>query len=373
MTEIMDEPRALVRMESQVPIGAGTLALALMSDTEFDARLAALEKGRDRVVRIQRALMREGVDYGTIPGTDKPTLLKPGAEILAQTYGLRSDLRVERRDIGDGITAPSLSYVVRAELHEGSLDGPVVAVGIGAANSWERRYRWRRGGRLCPDCNKAGLVKTRKNQWWHPLDAKPSGGCNANFALDDPQITEQAIGDIENPDPHDLDNTLVKMAAKRARIDAVLTGCAASGIFTQDLEEMQDDDEPADRGAQRSANARPVAQARPVGPTFTGTGRWLGIVKPHEGDFDVREMTQQGETVYAHLFHVVFDGREIDDRVVQIAPSGKDLHEYTTGTRVAVRGSWRTRNQGGQHWTELVATAVEPVTEPLDDAPLPEE
>ena len=42
----------------------------------------------------------------------------------------------------------------------------------------------------------------------------------------------------ENPDIADVYNTVLKMAKKRAMVDAVLTITAASDIFTQDLEEQ---------------------------------------------------------------------------------------------------------------------------------------
>src|ERR1051325_7452805 len=40
------------------------------------------------VVEFVRTVMREGIDYGKIPGTDKLTLLKPGAEKLCTLFGL---------------------------------------------------------------------------------------------------------------------------------------------------------------------------------------------------------------------------------------------------------------------------------------------
>jgi hypothetical protein len=42
----------------------------------------------------------------------------------------------------------------------------------------------------------------------------------------------------ENEDPADCYNTVLKMAKKRAYVDAMLTATAASDIFTQDIEEM---------------------------------------------------------------------------------------------------------------------------------------
>src|SRR5690349_14013187 len=58
---------------------AGTAALAAMPDEEFEVRLIAMRRGRERITRIHRELMDPETDYGVIPGTKQPTLLKPGA------------------------------------------------------------------------------------------------------------------------------------------------------------------------------------------------------------------------------------------------------------------------------------------------------
>ena len=47
----------------------------------------------------------------------------------------------------------------------------------------------------------------------------------------------QVAGRVENSDLADTYNTVLKMAKKRALVDATLTATAASDIFTQDLED----------------------------------------------------------------------------------------------------------------------------------------
>lgn len=222
--------------------GAGTLAMALMPEDEFAQRLAALKKGQERIRTIKRELMVEDAHYGTIPGTDKPTLLKPGAEVLCSIYGLRADFHPSV-EYGDGDTQPAVRVTMRCELHLGDLMGPVVAVGYGAANSWERKHRYRKGERTCPDCGVVGSVRRSsypnkmgdyrgEKGWW-------CRDCRTNWDNPkEPAILEQQTGMETNPDQHDLENTLVKMAKKRAHIDAALTGTASSDLFTQDLDEQ---------------------------------------------------------------------------------------------------------------------------------------
>ncbi|WP_418719751.1 hypothetical protein [Bilophila wadsworthia] len=59
------------------------------------------------------------------------------------------------------------------------------------------------------------------------------------------------MGRVEHDNPADYYNTCLKMAKKRALVDAVLTCTAASDIFTQDIE-----DEPQSFGAEQGAYAR---------------------------------------------------------------------------------------------------------------------
>ena len=198
-------------------------ALAEMDDNEFDRRLELASKERDRIEQIQKAIMREDIDYGVIPGTKKPTIFKPGAEILNKMARLCPSFSVTSR-YGDGARSPHIHYRVTCHLHEGSTEGPIVCEGVGAANSWEKKYRYRNAGPPCPACG----FELRKSQYapeWYCHERK--GGCGETFPLD-----AHRGGTGENPDPFELDNTLLKMAKKRGYNDATLTAHAASGIFT---------------------------------------------------------------------------------------------------------------------------------------------
>lgn len=250
-------PVAEVAQGLAVHGGAGMLAMAMMPEEEFAQRLAALKRGQERIKLIKRELMTEGIHYGTIPGTDKPTLYKSGAEVLCDAYNLRPDF-VPTLEYGDGVASPTVRVTMRCEMHRADLRGPVVAVGYGAANSWERKHRYRRGERACPECGTVGTVIKGKADFgggW--LCWAKKGGCGAKFKDGDHAIEAQPVSDIENPDQHDLENTLVKMAKKRAFLDATLTGTASSDLFTQDLDEQDHAPEPP------KAKPQPARQAAP--------------------------------------------------------------------------------------------------------------
>ena len=72
----------------------GSYELAMLPQDEFEQRLAGLKKSQERVRQIKASLMQQDTHYGVIPGTgDKPTLLKPGAELRLGNLVVR----VERR------------------------------------------------------------------------------------------------------------------------------------------------------------------------------------------------------------------------------------------------------------------------------------
>lgn len=243
------------------PAVDGITALAEMSDSDFEDKLQALVKGRDRIAQIKRTLMVDGVHYGTIPGTDKPALLQPGSQLLCMVYGLRA--RFEKSvDYGDGITAPAVRVRTTCYLHLGSLDGPVVATGDGAASTWERKHRYRRGDRACPECGTLGSIIRGKPEYGGGFVCwKRKDGCGAKFEKTDRAILDQQVGDVENEDQADLENTVIKMSEKRAYIGATLRGTASSDLFTQDLEQG---DGPGDDGGRPGPQRPEAAQQGPV-------------------------------------------------------------------------------------------------------------
>lgn len=260
-TELPEQTRALVATQDEQP--SGTLAIALMPKEQFEARLVALQGGVQRIAQIKRALFTKDTDYGVIPGTKVDTLLKPGAEKLADFYNLRAAFE-HKRTAGDGTSAPHIHYLSTCYLHLGATDGPIIAEGSGSASSWEKKYRYRKGGHVCPTCGQQAIMRSKfPDRQTHELGwycNKKAGGCGTNFGRAD-AFPDVDPPDVENPDPYELDNTLLKMAEKRAFIDAVLRGTNSSGLFTQDVEDQIRAD---DGGGERAASPRQPATTRPL-------------------------------------------------------------------------------------------------------------
>ena len=124
-------------------------------------------------------------------------------------------------------------------------DGQVFGEGEGSCNSRESKYRYRTQTRSCPVCREPAIIPSKPEYGGGWLCFHRKGGCGAKFADADPEIANQQIGRVLNPDTADLVNTILKMATKRAYIAAVLNATGASEFFTQDLEDVPDTSNPS--------------------------------------------------------------------------------------------------------------------------------
>lgn len=157
-------------------MGEMPASLAIIDTVEIQEVQSTMQKIAKFQQVIQRTL-RQGHDFGIIPGTDKPTLLKPGAEKILMMMGLRSQFEIvdSSRDFEKGF----FQYQVRCKLLRGEV---VITEGLGACNTREKKY-----------------LKL---------------------------------------DPYTIDNTVLKMAKKRALVDAALLVASLSDVFTQDIEDL---------------------------------------------------------------------------------------------------------------------------------------
>lgn len=178
-------------------------------------RLEELASQLELLGEAYRRVMKEGVDYATIPGTQKPTLLQPGAEKLARIFNLSCEeevISIERN--GD-----FLSVTVRVKVYRGE---ELIGSAIGSANTYESRYRYR----------------------WADSVGKPSEEEIAHMLADGTGRWVKRDGKWvfqvrrENPDKYDLFNTVIKMAAKRAFVSAIKRYTAASSFFLVDVEDL---------------------------------------------------------------------------------------------------------------------------------------
>jgi len=242
-----------------------------------------LAQVKDQVHLLQEILkgvMTEGQHYGKIPGAgDKPTLLKPGAEKIMSTFQLWPDPEVEDLSFNDVIR-----YRVKIKLIN-KVSGITEGAGVGECSTEEEKYKWR------------GVVS--EDEW----NATPESHKRIKFGKkweNNKQVGYQ-IKQIRT-NPYDLANTVVKMAKKRALVDAVLTATAASDIFTQDIEDMPP--EVLNRGNGKAATQKP--------PTTEPQRKSEKKEPPPEGEKSVKEKLHEELSLYCQ-----FENGEVDMNMYQ--------------------------------------------------------
>lgn len=220
------------------------MAMTELTITEQGEFLVHPQKALAQLHALQavvKEVMHENEHYGIIPGTGKPTLLKPGAELLNNMYGYRlGDIDIEKTEQWDVIPSehsfPLFRYLIKTTLIDAG--GTVIATGIGECNSYESKYQYRTMARKCPRCGKEAIIKGKEEYGGGWICFAKKGGCGAKFPIDAVEITRQQEGRTFNESIFDQVNTIVKMAKKRSYVDATLSATRTSGMFTQDMEDF---------------------------------------------------------------------------------------------------------------------------------------
>lgn len=198
-----------------------------------DALPASAIKAQVQLIQeVMKTVMHRDEHYGTIPGTPKPTLLKPGAEKLCLTFRLDPQYESTERFLGEHLFVKS-----RCTLYH-STTGRRLGSGEGSCSTKESKYAYRKGQRICPKCHQETIIKGKQEYGGGWLCFQKKGGCGAKWPNGAQEIESQNTERIPNEDLADQYNTVLKMANKRSLIAAVLNVTAASDIFTQDLEDM---------------------------------------------------------------------------------------------------------------------------------------
>lgn len=163
------------------------------------------------VQEVMQAVMKDGLHYGAVPGTDKPMLYKQGAEKLCLAFKIGDEYRIE-----DLSTADVARYRVTCiGIHQPS--GTALGQGVGECSSAEEKYRWRKA--VCKEEFEATPANLRRVKF-----GRKAGG---HYTVDQVRT-----------DSADMANTVLKMAAKRAKVAMTLNVTAAGDMFGQDLEDL---------------------------------------------------------------------------------------------------------------------------------------
>jgi len=185
-----------------------------------------------RVIQIVQGaytdLMQNDTHYGTIPGTNKPTLLQPGAQMLALIFRLATDFDIERTDAEGG----HREYTTRCRVTDMET-GELRATGVGTCSTLESKYRYRNesdyeitGDPIPED------ARDRKREY----RAKGLGMKKINGQWEWVRYSDSVR--VENPDIADMYNTVLKMSCKRAFIHGIIIATGCSDMFAQDVEDF---------------------------------------------------------------------------------------------------------------------------------------
>lgn len=233
--------------------------------------LQEMAEQRSLLGQYVRTQMKLGTDYGVIPGTENKTLLKPGAEKLTDLFRCTAEYELTTRT--EQWEDPAFFYYLFSCRIVFRDTGAVVAHGVGSCSSRESRYRWRKAARTCPSCGAAAIIKGKSEYGGGWLCFKKNGGCGAKFADNATEITSQPVGRVENPDAADVANTVLKMAKKRALVDAAIALARCSDLFTQDVGDDDGGDHydapppAADQPARPAQSQQSPPQQQPTEPT----------------------------------------------------------------------------------------------------------
>lgn len=217
--------------------------------------IVPVEEIKARVNAIKKVItdaMQENVHFGKIPGTDKPSLYKPGAEMICATFRIAVRFHVE-----DLSSTNLVRY--RVTCQGVSQDGQVLGESIGEASTAEEKYRWRRV--VCDEEFDAAPEHLRRVKY-----GRGQGGSHYTQK----QIMTNAA---------DSANTILKMAQKRALVGMTLTVTGCSDIFSQDLEDQGEgegvDDAPKPPKTPQSKSSKAAPKAAPAADFGLGERKWV--------------------------------------------------------------------------------------------------
>lgn len=160
------------------------------------------------IAEVMKSVMKDGTHYGVIPGCQKPSLWKPGAEKLLVTFRIATESAVE-----DLSTHDEARYRVTRRATAIS-NGAFLGSATGECSSNEEKYKWR------------GIVCAAE------YEATPEDRRREKFKRDGTSFKQVRTNHA------DVANTILKMADKRSYVALALQTTAASDLFTQDLEDL---------------------------------------------------------------------------------------------------------------------------------------
>jgi hypothetical protein len=219
----------------------GSQAIEVVQHGELQREWFSADQVLQRVRAVQKlmdAVMKDNTHYGKIPGTKKPTLYKAGSEQILAMFQIAVEPIVEDLSNEDECRIRVICRLTSIA------NGKYLGSGIGEASSSEQKYMWRK------------IVS--KAEWEH-YQANQPGHTRLRFFSywENGQRQEGKEEQVRTHVP-DIRNTILKMAKKRAQIDATLTVTGCSDMFEQDLEDLPEEIQGQIADQQQKAAPEPI-------------------------------------------------------------------------------------------------------------------
>lgn len=284
---------------------------------DLQRRLANLPKGQTLAPEDRQELE---IDWGTIPGMDKPFLKQPGAEKFLLWLGLRPKYTTRENDMGNGhIEVVSRVIFYSKKTGEEVFEGPECSCSTMESNY---RFRWAEvdKDKVPPDekqeeMKMSGMGRWKKKGIW--VRGKKTGEEWRWYQR------------VENMNVHDERNKVRQMGQKRGLVKGVRNMGAISEIFTADPSEWEvpDDDDDPTVEKDYTPEGRKIINADGKTPS----GR-------QERDFHPQGQSQKGPNAAQ---------QEIIDRTLREAKERKDREEAAKQTNTAPGGASQNVPPGG--------------------------
>lgn len=280
--------------------------------------------------------LKEGRDYGLIPGVDKPSLFQPGAEQVNAWFGVRPVFTIVEKEIDHS-----------------------------AVNEWIKQ-KWTKAAKpdqaVCDEMRAAGTGKFRKaknGEWDWLVRADERGTATGVYRyVVSCELVHRATGEVIGQAvascssleskycdrPRESENTVLQMAEKRAYVRVTRNTYGLSDRFTQDVEDFLGrggGDESGDQSKTTASGSRP--------PASTGTGK-------------TPPPATAGTNVGRGIVQKVFPKADKKPWGVYVGPSMADAEKYTTfsdtvgkaaanlkGADVVI--TWSPEGEGGKYRT----------------------
>lgn len=189
--------------------GRQSTALAPRSEVQTGIiSVGELKTRSNLLVEAMKAVMKEGVHFGSVGGSDEKFLWKAGAEKLAVLFGLSVDCQV----IESRVTPEEVYFRTKSVIS--AADGRVLAVAEGACSTGEDKYGWRAA--ICEEEFQDAEAHLRR------LKYKKNWGKKGP-----PFLVVQQV----RHDPGEQLNTILQMSQKRSTVSGIRTATGASDIF----------------------------------------------------------------------------------------------------------------------------------------------